>query len=66
MLQCHHIQNRIAELRKELVALKSQSDESFAFAAQARSALPDIRDLRVAMKDSSESLHKFLYFHVYV
>ena len=60
MLQCHHIQNRITELRKELVALKSQSDESFAFAAQARSALPDISDLRVAMKDSSESLHKFL------
>ena len=62
MPQCHHTQNRIAELRKDLVALKSQSDESFAFAAQARCALPDITDLRAAIKDSSESLHDFLVF----
>jgi hypothetical protein len=62
MPQRHYTQNRIAELHKELAALKSQSDESFAFAAQARSALPDISDLRVAIKDSSESLHNFLVF----
>ncbi|KAH9999317.1 hypothetical protein BJV77DRAFT_1064239 [Russula vinacea] len=48
----------IAELRKELVALKSQSDESFAFAAQARSALPDISDIRVTIKDSSENCRR--------
>jgi hypothetical protein len=43
----------------ELASLKSQSDESFAFAAQARSSLPDISDLRVAIKDSSECPYKF-------
>jgi hypothetical protein len=42
----------------ELASLKSQSDESFAFAAQARSSLPDISDLRVAIKDSSECPYK--------
>ncbi|KAI0303246.1 hypothetical protein BC826DRAFT_965799 [Russula brevipes] len=47
----------LAELRMELASLKSQSDESFAFAAQARSSLPDISDLRVAIKDSSEYCH---------
>ena len=52
-------QNRMAELRKELDAFKSQSDESFAFAAQARSALPDVNDLRAAIKTSSESPHNF-------
>lgn len=58
-----YTQNRIAELRKELDAFKSQSDESFAFAAQARSALPDVNDLRVEIKDGSESPHNFLgYF----
>jgi hypothetical protein len=62
MSQRHYTQNRIAELRKELIALKSRSDESFAFAAQARSALPDISDLRVTIKDSSESLHDFFIF----
>jgi hypothetical protein len=60
--QRYYTQNRIAELRTELVALKSQSDESFAFAVQARSALPDISDLRVTIKDSSESLHYLLLF----
>ena len=65
MPQRHYTPNRIAELRKELVSLKSQSDESFAFAVQARSALPDISDIRVTIKDSSESLHYFLnIFHV--
>jgi len=57
-----YTQDRIAELRKELAALKSQSDESFAFAAQARSALPDVNELRVAVKDSSESPHDFFWY----
>ncbi|KAH9077343.1 hypothetical protein EDB83DRAFT_1699515 [Lactarius deliciosus] len=38
--------NELAELHAGLVSLKAQSNESFAFAAQARSALPDISDLR--------------------
>jgi len=62
MLWCHYTQNRLVELRKELALLKSQSDESFAFAAQARSALPDISDLRVAINKNSESPHEFLVF----
>ncbi|KAI9512189.1 hypothetical protein F5148DRAFT_54941 [Russula earlei] len=48
----------LVELRKELTLLKSQSDESFAFAAKARSALLDIDDLRVAIKDSSENCQR--------
>jgi hypothetical protein len=56
-----YTQDRVAELRKELAALKSQSDESFAFAAQARSALPDVNELRVAVKDSSESPHDYFF-----
>ncbi|KAF8505610.1 hypothetical protein F5888DRAFT_453967 [Russula emetica] len=52
--------DKISELRKELDALKSQSDESFAFAAQARSALPDVNDLRVVIKNSSENCHRVM------
>ncbi|KAH8999272.1 hypothetical protein EDB92DRAFT_947912 [Lactarius akahatsu] len=48
--------NELAELHAGLVSLKAQSNESFAFAAQARSALPDISDLRSTIKDSSQSL----------
>jgi len=47
---------RLAELHAGLVSLKAQSNESFAFAAQARSALPDISDLRSTIEDSSQSL----------
>ncbi|KAH9006982.1 hypothetical protein EDB86DRAFT_33664 [Lactarius hatsudake] len=48
--------NELAELHAGLVSLKAQSNESFAFAAQARSALSDISDLRSTIKDS---LQKF-------
>ena len=58
----HYTQNRLAELRTGLASLKSRSEESFAFAAQAHSTLPDIRDLRVAIKVNSESPHKFVAF----
>ncbi|KAI0307319.1 hypothetical protein B0F90DRAFT_555594 [Multifurca ochricompacta] len=50
----------LAELRAELVSLKAQSNESFAFAAQARSALPDVSDLRVTIKDSSEKFQHLM------
>ncbi|KAH9062859.1 hypothetical protein EDB87DRAFT_271706 [Lactarius vividus] len=46
--------NELAELHAGLVSLKAQSNECFAFAAQARSALPDISDLRSTIKDSSQ------------
>ncbi|KAH9966107.1 hypothetical protein BC827DRAFT_795715 [Russula dissimulans] len=49
--------NTLVELRKELALLKSQSDESFAFAAQARSDLPVISDLRLAINKISENCH---------
>jgi hypothetical protein len=62
MSQRHYTQNRLAELRTELASFKSRSDESFAFAAQVRSTLPDISNLRVAIKVNSESLHKFVAF----
>ncbi|KAH9179869.1 hypothetical protein EDB89DRAFT_1900924 [Lactarius sanguifluus] len=56
--------NELAELHAGLVSLKAQSNESFAFAAQARSALPDISDLRSAIKDTSQSLDTFLSHRV--
>ncbi|KAI9448195.1 hypothetical protein H4582DRAFT_68361 [Lactarius indigo] len=46
--------NELAELHAGLISLKAQSNESFAFAAQARLALPDITDLRSTIKDSSQ------------
>ncbi|KAI0269142.1 hypothetical protein BC834DRAFT_864953 [Gloeopeniophorella convolvens] len=46
---------RLAELNDELASLRSQSNECFAFAEQARSALPDISDLRSTLKESSAS-----------
>ncbi|KAI0003091.1 hypothetical protein BJV74DRAFT_571718 [Russula compacta] len=52
--------NTLAELHTELASLKSQSDESFAFAAQARSDLPDISDLRAAIKYTSENCHRIM------
>ncbi|KAN0131470.1 hypothetical protein V8E53_010847 [Lactarius tabidus] len=48
--------NELAELHAGLVSLKAQSNDSFAFAAQARSALPEINDLRGTIEDS---LQKF-------
>ncbi|KAF8259652.1 hypothetical protein EI94DRAFT_1194073 [Lactarius quietus] len=46
--------NDLAELHAGLVSLKAQSNESFVFAAQARSAMPDISDLRSTIEDSSQ------------
>jgi type II secretory pathway component PulM len=55
MSKHQYTQNRLTELRTEFASLKTQSNDCFAFASQARSALPDISDLRITVKDSLQS-----------
>lgn len=42
-----------------LDSLKVQSDDAFAFAAQARVSLPNVEDLRITVEDTIKSAFSF-------
>ena len=46
-------------MRAALDGLKSQSDECFAFTAQAKASLPNVEDLRIAVDDTIKSTFVF-------